>query len=512
MIYQIKVSLMDMKPPIWRRLELDSSATFQELHDYIQIVFGWTNSHLHQFMVKQPELVEELVTQHQYEESVPVLTIGPKLGENFSFGPEPLDEREVKLLDVLKHEQDCFSYVYDFGEHWNHEILLEKILTEDSSVTYPRCTKAMKAAPEEDNRAFFEPGQKLRVREMKLINEELTVFSGESVAESIPFSDDPWEELFQLTLGYKKLQPWDWMHSSQMFIVEIPETGELAYCAVRGMSGQEFGLGVHVGNDGLAYSIAVIEGETDPETMLEYQRSLMLSFSDREELDSFDLKAIRNQGLRFRGAKEWPMFRSLSPGYFPWHFSDQEARIFCGILRQAIIVAEKARKDPDYLLEGYDGSWTSRFCEKGKWTTGVMEAAVEPDVEEPLHTSEIELRRVQKYRQVKMRVEFASFFEDEAVQERVGDRPFFPNVVLGVEDEGALIIYYKVFERTDYGSQLQASLVELLDKLTFLPTEVSVDSERVALKIHALTSKLGIRVSLVDQLLNVEEARRNIGW
>ncbi len=174
-------------------------------------------------------------------------------------------------------------------------------------------------------------------------------------------------------------------------------------------------------------------------------------------------------------------------------------------------MAEEAREDPGYLLEGYDGRWRARLLESGEWVDGVMEAVVEPEEEEPLRLSEIEMRRVQKYRQVKMRIEFASFFEEEAIQERAGERPIFPNVVLAVEDEAAMIVSYQVFERVDYGRQLQEALFHMLSNLTYLPAEICVDSERVALKIVALTKKLGIRLMLVDRLMNVEEALKNIG-
>ncbi|MGB8000664.1 MAG: plasmid pRiA4b ORF-3 family protein [Anaerobacillus sp.] len=504
MIFRIKVSLLDVKSKIWRRLEVDSSITLQDLHEYIQVAFEWSNAHSHQFIVDHRDLFT-------LGDKGGGLIIGPKGVDHFGSSSELQDEREVKLSDVLDEEQFSLTYVYDLEENWRHEVLLEKVLSEEENADYPRCLMVVKAAPEEGKRAQYEESPKHASGEMKRINERFAVLNSGSNGDDFVLSEDPWQELFELTLAYKKLKPWKWIHSSQMFIVEIPETGELAYCSVLGMSGQEFGLGVHVGNDGLAYSIMEKEGYDDIQTILEYQTSLLLSFSDRNELKAADLKLIKNQGLRLRGSKEWPLFRRLSPGYFSWQFSNEEARMFSGILKHAIHVAEKAREKQDYLLEGYDGRWRARLQESGEWVDAVMEAVVESDEEEPLRLSEIEMRRVQKYRQVKKRIELASFFEEEAIQERPGERPIFPNVVLAVEDEAAMVVYYQVFERVDYGRQLQEALFRMLSDLTYLPAEICVDSERVALKIVALTSKLGIRLSLVDRLLNVEEVRVNIG-
>lgn len=502
MIYRIKVRLLEMQSNVWRRLDVKESITFEELHEYIQISFNWSNTYEHYFIVDRLDLFtlgdessRFLVGSMDMAKPIPELVMR--------------DEQKMRLVDVLNKEHTSLTYVYDSHEDWRHEILLEKVLNEEEVDEYPKCLMVTKGAPEEGKRAQYESGEKkLAAGEMKRINDRLAIFSGKNGGEEMPYN--PWEELFELTIAYKKLQPWKWIHSTEMFIVEIPMTAEFAYCSVLGMNGKEFGLGVHVGNEGLAYKMAVREGHDTIQTVIEHERSLLLVFEDRNALKTEDLRWIKKLGLRFRGRKEWPIFRSMSPGEFPWHFSRKEAQVFCEILKQAIHVAKETNKDEGYLLDGYDGRWRARLFD-GEWIDGVKEAVVEPEEEEPLRISEIALKRVQKYRQVKMRLEFASFFEEEALQERDGVRPFFPNVVLGVEDERGLVVYYQMFERKDYGKQLQEALVDLLDKLTYLPAEIYVDSERVALKLVALTSKIGLKLVVVDRLINVEEARREIG-
>lgn len=495
-IFQIKVSLVEMKSKIWRRLEVDDSIFLSELHEYIQIAFNWSNAHHHYFIMDH----RDLFTLSDEESE---LFIGPTQVDSQNAGMEMRDERKVRISDVLNEEQVSLTYVYGSEENWRHEIFLEKAFSGRKGATFPTCLMVYKGAPEEGKRDQYEQGKMLSAGEMKRINEQLAVFRESEVGEH-----DLWKELFELTMAYRKLQPWKWIHSNEMFIVEIPGTGEVAYCSVLGMNGQHFGLGVHLGNDGLAYKMAVRDGRDDIQTVIEYERSLLLAFQARDELKTEDLRWIKKLGLRFRGRQEWPVFRSMSSGYYPWHFSRKEVRTFCEILKQAIHVVEETEKNDAYLLEGYDGRWRARLLESGQWVNGVMNAVIQPEEEEAVLISEIEMRRIQKYRQVKMRLEFASYFEEEAIQERDGERPFFPNVVLGVEDEGAMIVYYQVFERVDYGKQLQAALVEMLNKLGFLPAEICVDSERIALKISALTTKLGIRLVRVNRLLNVEEVRR----
>ncbi len=127
MIFRIKVSLMDMKSKIWRRLEVDSSITLQDLHEYIQIAFDWSNAHSHQFIVNHRDLFT------LGDEEIGMI-FGPKGADNPTSSSELQNESEVKLSDVLDEEQFSLTYVYDLEENWRHEVLLEKVLSEEEHV------------------------------------------------------------------------------------------------------------------------------------------------------------------------------------------------------------------------------------------------------------------------------------------------------------------------------------------------------------------------------------------
>jgi len=128
MIYQIKVTLRDSHPPIWRRLQVPGWTNLNQLHWIIQFSMGWTNSHLHQF----------IIDGKYYSEPSP-----------FDFEPV-VDERKFKLCDVAPAEKDKFVYEYDFGDSWRHVILVEKIMPPEKGVHYPRCIKGRRACPPED--------------------------------------------------------------------------------------------------------------------------------------------------------------------------------------------------------------------------------------------------------------------------------------------------------------------------------------------------------------------------
>ena len=132
-IYQLKVTLQGLRPPIWRRLLVRSDATLERLHQTLQIAMGWTNSHLHEFVAREGH----------YGEPHP------------DYMDEVEDERRVRLAQVLAEPKDKMIYVYDFGDAWEHEVLLEKILEPEPGVRYPVLVAGKRACPPEDVGGVF---------------------------------------------------------------------------------------------------------------------------------------------------------------------------------------------------------------------------------------------------------------------------------------------------------------------------------------------------------------------
>lgn len=127
-IYQIKISLIGAKPPIWRTVLVPSDLGLEDFHDVIQVAMGWTDSHLHQFIDDKKFY------------GIP----------DDEFGMEMEDESKYMLSQLLQDEKDSLTYEYDFGDSWEHKILLEKILPYDSNTLLPVCIKGKRACPPED--------------------------------------------------------------------------------------------------------------------------------------------------------------------------------------------------------------------------------------------------------------------------------------------------------------------------------------------------------------------------
>lgn len=133
-IYQLKVVLLGTEPPVWRRLQVPGNAKLDWLHAVLQVAIGWTNSHLHAFQVGEDRYSDTRVHFAEFE------------GD-----PEILEERKFALREIAPSEQDAFNYEYDFGDSWEHEITVEKILLLDAAAAKTaHCLDGARACPPED--------------------------------------------------------------------------------------------------------------------------------------------------------------------------------------------------------------------------------------------------------------------------------------------------------------------------------------------------------------------------
>lgn len=133
-IYTIKITLNGVKPSIWRRLRVPGAATLGWLHAAIQVAMGWTNSHLHQFTARDATYSEPRFELDAYQDDRRVL-----------------DENEATLAEVVPRENDALGYEYDFGDAWEHRIVVETILpSDDATRRTAECVGGTRACPPED--------------------------------------------------------------------------------------------------------------------------------------------------------------------------------------------------------------------------------------------------------------------------------------------------------------------------------------------------------------------------
>ena len=132
-ILQLKITLKGIRPPIWRRVEVKDDITFYELHHVIQIAMGWWNAHLFEFKVGDYKIG---ITEDDWDTE------------------DTIESKDIVVSQVVDTEKMKFRYIYDFGDWWEHEIVVEKISPVDKNKTYPASIGGKRNCPPEDVGGF----------------------------------------------------------------------------------------------------------------------------------------------------------------------------------------------------------------------------------------------------------------------------------------------------------------------------------------------------------------------
>jgi hypothetical protein len=133
-VCQLKVTLREVNPSVWRRIRIPGSTYLDELHLMIQAAMGWQNCHLHRFVINDRE----------YGEPDP------------DFDDPPIhDEVQFTLRQLVRRAGRHFLYEYDFGDGWVHDVTVEKIIAPDPATEYPICVDGARACPPEDVGGVF---------------------------------------------------------------------------------------------------------------------------------------------------------------------------------------------------------------------------------------------------------------------------------------------------------------------------------------------------------------------
>jgi len=161
-VYVLRITLRYTRPPIWRRVAVRSDITLGVLHEVVQIAMGWTDCHLHHFILRDDSLkptdaeIRRAWAAGQWNHMLDTRMRGERcftpthspFGDPLDMGGE--DENAVTLEEVCPRAKSKLTYEYDFGDGWEHIIEVQKIEAPQDGVKYPVCLAGKRAAPPED--------------------------------------------------------------------------------------------------------------------------------------------------------------------------------------------------------------------------------------------------------------------------------------------------------------------------------------------------------------------------
>ena len=344
------------------------------------------------------------------------------------------------------------------------------------------------------------------------------------MSEKTPTSDE-WGRLYAAAGRVKEMAPWEWVMEDDVFGVRNPERDEIGFVSVMGAGGEHFAVALYQGAaalyDFLALSEASRDGTADgagAERILEIPQ-LQASFEDRGHLRKEDRDIIKKLGLKFRGAKNWPIFRNYAPGMFPWFLTSSEARFLSVALEQLLDVAPRVRDDEDILFGEEDDEFLVRIprVEKARlvWEDKIMRVP-EPEEKDaapaPLDPQLLEsLRQLPEVTNV---IEIELTMMPMPVREKK-DRPFFPYLLMLVEASSGVILGNDMLQPLPSLDAMRAEfpikVAEYLLQLGVKPLKIAVRTETTARSLAPLAEGLGIRIKLSPRLPALDEAIEFMG-
>lgn len=359
--YQMKIMIKNSHPPIWRRCIVPARLTFSQLGFVLNEVMGWNGSHLFLFDFYH-------------------------LGIQIEEDPEDLqwDDREIMdaidtPIEPFMDEEDWFTYIYDFGDYWEHRVEIEKILP-DYEFDYPIVLKYKGDTPYEDCGGIYGYYELLEILEnpedpryeemnewveelpqpdydMEEINDILkeyrlsekshvpmshfeiyeSCWNGEplytiaNVAKEKKMREEAsleeWKTLYEAAAKIKELKPWErfW----DMDLIGLEEGDDIAFASILGRGGTCYGISIYENLEGLNDYMMLCQREALnlSEVYAGFnQNNLTCYWGDREELSDEQYQIIKSLGYKFRGKNQWLYFISHKTGYFPYNMDAAEVK------------------------------------------------------------------------------------------------------------------------------------------------------------------------------------------
>ncbi len=329
---------------------------------------------------------------------------------------------------------------------------------------------------------------------------------------------DEWRALYAAADQIKALAPWEWMFENQVFGVQDPLDHTLGFISVMGTLGEHFAVAVYLGSKGLSGFMAMQNAgpNISPEMVLEVPQ-LQASFESRDDLEKEDREVMKQLGLKYRGANNWPMFRSYRPGFFPWMINADEARLLTLALQQLLDVAPRLRQNPGMIHQAGSANFLIRKArqESGRF---VWEDHFEPlpppaPTEIPIPIEKHHLDALEGARIIENVLQVDLFMLPMPTREK-GERPYFPYQLLIVDKDSGYILHQDLFPPEPtleaMWGQVIVRMVEFFGAQKVIPGQIEISSDLLMQLFQPLTKELDIKLKQKKKLPALERAKKEM--
>lgn len=325
---------------------------------------------------------------------------------------------------------------------------------------------------------------------------------------------DEWRALIAAALKFRDLAPWKWMGDEKLFAVRDPESQEVGYCCVLGALDEVYALSVYPGEQGLATYLRMEANGPGPgyRDLRLYMRCINAEFEDRAALEPADSKVLKALGLRARGRKSLPLFRSHEPFKVPWFLTAGEARFMTVMLEQALDVCVRARKDKSLIIASENAPLLTRVCQgstrDSRWEDQRIPFPMAPDQEisvalpDPIDIARMKARASTVRGTWEVDFGCAPF----PLQEVRGERPVYPLMLMILNHESGAVLSMDLEKSVDGEAALLRHFLSRVQKTGLLPRRLLFANPSVLAAFEHVVRGLGIKSELKDRLPAMEAA------
>jgi hypothetical protein len=223
---------------------------------------------------------------------------------------------------------------------------------------------------------------------------------------------------------------------------------------------------------------------------------------------------MKQLGLKFRGAKAWPQFRSFRPGCFPWYIEKPEAEMLACALEQLLDVAPRYKKNFGIFPPADKDDYLVRVNHNGTWEDSTMHIENRAEREIRLAVSTTIVDALKKQMPGKATIETDFFMLSNPVQDNREERPFFPYMLMVCDQASQMILATELLKplptlEAMWGEIPQKVMETLVGR--FAPKEIQVNSDLMRSVLEPVAGKVGFKVKKVSRLPAINSARKELG-
>lgn len=319
---------------------------------------------------------------------------------------------------------------------------------------------------------------------------------------------EQWNELYQVTMNIKKLEPWNYLWDMDIITIFLPEYEEPFYCSVMGRGGECFAVAVYKGYDAIHgfYKLADAH-EILPDQLIRYQDNLTCYFGDREELNSKEIKTIKDLGLKFRGRNQWIFFRSFKPGYVPYFLNEEEVIELTNVFKN-LFMSLRALIEQNLKVNFEEGHTLYRMFDKKKslWLNfeGPLQIP-ERKVSIPVIKNDVLIEKIKRKKHLNNAVEFDTIYLNAVIDDKKYERPIFPRLIIFADKNTGMLLHQNMMlpEENDV-EQILNNFIDVLLNIG-IPNAIYVRDEYLSEMISDLCKKVKIEIIVSERLPSIDE-------